>query len=78
MKATIIYTQPNCKKSEQAKKVLILKNIKFIEKDVSEVETKREMIERTGGRPLTPQIFIEGKHIGTFEDLLCINNNIND
>ena len=30
------------------------------------------MIERAGGRTTVPQIFIDGRHIGGFSDLLAL------
>lgn len=73
MSEIILYTQLNCRSSDKAKQLLQSKKIKFLEKDISyDVLTKREMIERTGGRVNTPQIFIKGKHIGGFTELTSI------
>ncbi len=70
MPEVIVYTKLNCLSSEKTKQILQSNKIKFIEKDISfDVLTKREMIERTGGRANTPQIFIQGKHIGSFSEL---------
>jgi len=44
--------------------------IKYIEKDISyDVLQKREMIERSGGRSTTPQIFMGNRHIESFDVL---------
>lgn len=65
-----IYTQPNCKESERLKDVLASKSITFEERDVSkDVMVKREMIERTGGKKITPQIFINGKNFSNINEL---------
>lgn len=64
MEKIIIYTQSNCRQSDKLKQALNSKKICFTEKDISyDVLSKREMIERSGGRSITPQVFFEGKHI---------------
>jgi len=70
MSKIVIYTQSNCRQSEKAKQLIQSKNLTFVEKDITyDVLVKREMIERTGGKATTPQIFINGQHIGNYEDL---------
>ncbi len=70
MEKVIIYTQSNCRQSDKAKQLLSAKRIEYVEKDISyDVLLKREMIERTGGRSITPQIFVQGKLVGGLDDL---------
>ena len=38
-------------------------------------EQRQEMIERSGGRRTVPQIFIDGRHIGGFDDLSALDAN---
>jgi glutaredoxin 3 len=38
-------------------------------------EQRRTMIEKSGGRRTVPQIFIDGQHIGGFEDLSALDAN---
>jgi glutaredoxin 3 len=65
-----IYTQSNCRQSDKAKQLILSRNLNFVERDISyDVLMKREMIERTGGKATTPQVFINSKHIGGFEQL---------
>lgn len=67
----LLYTQQNCRFSDKAKQLLQIKKVTFSEKDVShDVLLKREMIELSGGRVTTPQIFVDGRHIGGCDDLL--------
>lgn len=69
-----IYTTPFCPYCSGAKALLKSKGQTWTEIDVSEDEKIREaMIERSGGRRTTPQIFIDGKHIGGFDDLRALN-----
>jgi glutaredoxin 3 len=75
MPKIIIYTQPNCKNSEKIKHVLSAKDVFFEERDVSkEVYYKREMIERTGGKKTTPQVFVDGRLVHSHVDLEKIVN----
>ncbi len=73
MSQVLIYTQANCKLSDKARNVIgsaVGSSLKCIEKDITyDVLLKREMIERTGGRASTPQVFINGKHVSNYEDL---------
>lgn len=69
MQKIIIYTQPCCKESEKLKEKLSSLSIHFEEKDVSkDVIVKREMIERTGGKKITPQIFVNGRNFSNLND----------
>lgn len=69
-----IYTTPFCPYCSGAKTLLKSKGQTWTEIDVSEDEKIREkMIERSGGRRTTPQIFIDGKHIGGFDDLRALD-----
>lgn len=70
MEKLIIYTQSNCRQSEKAKQLIQSQSIKFLEKDVNhDVLLRREMRERTGGKVITPQIFINGEYLGSYEEL---------
>ena len=75
MANVILYTQQNCRFSDKAKQLLQIKKVMFNEKDVShDVLLKREMIELSGGRVTTPQIFVDGRHIGGCDDLFKLYN----
>jgi glutaredoxin 3 len=66
----IIYTQANCRQSDKVRQLLSSKKVDFLEKEIThDVLLKREMIERTGGRSVTPQIFVEGKYVNGLEEL---------
>ena len=53
-----------------AKKLLTNKGAKFTEIDVMMSSAKRrEMIERANGGHTVPQIFIDGRHIGGYDEL---------
>lgn len=66
-----IYTKQGCRYSEKALLFLQDQGIPYEEIDITaEPERKEEMIEAAGGSDSTPQIFIDGEHIGGFEELL--------
>lgn len=65
-----IYTTPLCGFCHAAKRLLTSKGQSFSETDVSRDRALRQkMTERAGGRHTVPQIFIDGTHVGGFDDL---------
>jgi glutaredoxin 3 len=71
----IVYSQPFCGYCSAAKRLLTAKGAAFTEIDVmSEAGRRGEMIERSGGRRTVPQIFIDGRHIGGYDDLSALDS----
>ena len=69
-----IYTTMLCSYCYRAKKLLSRHGADFTEIDVMvDQDRRREMIERAGGRRTVPQIFIDGRHIGGYEDLCALD-----
>jgi len=70
----IVYSQPFCGYCSAAKRLLSAKGADVTEIDVMfEAGRRDEMIERSGGRRTVPQIFIDGRHIGGFDDLSALD-----
>jgi glutaredoxin 3 len=70
----IVYSTPFCGYCAAAKRLLETKGVAFTEVDVMfDPERKLEMIERSGGRRTVPQVFIDGKHVGGFDDLSALD-----
>lgn len=70
----IVYSQPFCGYCSAAKRLLDAKGAPYTEIDVMMEAGKRdEMIKRSGGRRTVPQIFIDGRHIGGFDDLNALD-----
>mgnify|MGYP000047100975 CR=1 FL=1 len=70
MASVEIYTKATCGYCAMAKRLLKSKDVSFTETDLlREPEKRAEMIERSGGRQTVPQVFIDGEHIGGFDDL---------
>jgi len=66
-----IYTKQSCRFSEQALFFLDEKGIPYEEVDITDdPQRQAEMMAASGGADSTPQIFIDGEHIGGFEDLV--------
>lgn len=69
-----IYSKFMCSYCFRAKKLLEGKGSKFEEYDISMGGPKRaEMIQRANGRTTVPQIFIDDRHIGGFDDLAALD-----
>jgi glutaredoxin 3 len=70
----IVYSQPFCGYCTAAKRLLNKKGAAFTEIDVMfEAGRREEMVARSGGRRTVPQIFIDGRHIGGYDDLSALD-----
>ncbi|HVS24354.1 MAG TPA: glutaredoxin 3 [Gammaproteobacteria bacterium] len=71
----VVYSTPFCGYCSAAKRLLAQRGAEFKEIDVMfDPEQRRDMIERSGGRQTVPQIFIDGRHIGGFDDLSALDS----
>jgi glutaredoxin 3 len=74
MAAVDIYTIRYCPYCAEAKELLSRKGVSFHEIDASgNLDIRKEMIERTGGRSTYPQIFIGPTHVGGCDDLYALD-----
>ena len=64
-----LYTTPSCPFCVRAKRLLAERHILYTEIDVSEDDDLREDVMRRTGRRTVPQIFIDGRSIGGYEEL---------
>lgn len=70
-----IYSHPGCGYCHQAKALLSARGIEYQELDVAQdKQLIGQMVERTGGRTL-PQIIINDRAIGGFDDLRRLDQN---
>ena len=68
-----IYTKAFCSYCTRALRMLADKGVSVEEYDLTMGGPKRaEMIECSNGRATTPQIFIDGRHIGGFDDMAAL------
>ena len=68
-----VYTTPVCPYCVRAKRLLHTRSIPFDETDVSEDDELRAEVIRRSGRRTVPQIFIDGRAIGGYEELLALD-----
>ena len=70
MKA-IVYSTRICPYCVRAKMLLEIRKIDYIEYKVDENnEMFQQMLELSNGRQSVPQIFIDDKHVGGYDDLV--------
>jgi len=70
-----VYTTTYCPFCAQAKNLLKSKGVAFDEIDVTDDdELRAKMIEMSGGRRTVPEIFINGKLVGGFEELKALDD----
>jgi glutaredoxin 3 len=70
----IVYTTPFCGYCASAKRLLTRKGAAFTEIDIlADAQQRRAMMERAGGRRTVPQIFIDDRHIGGYDDLSALD-----
>lgn len=72
MANVIMYTKANCPYCEHAKTLLSQKKVTFTEIRVDLDDDAREEMMRLSGRKTVPQIFINGKAIGGYDDLATL------
>lgn len=69
-----LYTKATCPYSRKATALLREKGVNYREMDVElDPENFEEMKLRSSGRHTTPQIFIDGRHIGGYSDLEAVD-----
>ena len=70
----VVYSTPFCGYCGAAKRLLAGKGVEVTEIDVMfDPEQRAKMMEKSGGRRTVPQIFIDGRHIGGFDDLSALD-----
>ena len=73
MSKIIIYSKDVCPYCVRAKALLEKKNASFTEIKITAEVIRDEMIKKSGGRLTVPQIFIDEKHIGGYDDLRALD-----
>ena len=68
-----IYTTPSCPFCVRAKRLLEARGIPFDEIDVGNDDALREDIIQRTGRRTVPQIFIDERSVGGFEELAALD-----
>jgi len=74
MAEVTLYTKDYCPYCKAAKALLSEKGIDFTDIDVTHDEAKQqEMLAKSEGRTSVPEIFINGKLIGGFDDMKALD-----
>ncbi len=69
-----LYTTMYCPYCSRARALLQRKGVAYVDIDIAEEPTRRdEMIRRAQGRSTVPQIFINGEHIGGYDELAALD-----
>ena len=68
----IIWSKPNCPFCVQAKELLDANNMPYTEKEIGNGHTKEQLLEVVPTARSVPQIFLDGKHVGGFNNLESI------
>ena len=69
-----IYTTDYCPYCTRAKMLLDNKGVEYTEHDVTGDDDARiKLVEKSGGSKTVPQIFINDKHYGGFDDINALN-----
>ena len=68
-----MFSRPQCAYCVQAKSFLEQKGVAYKEYDVSQAKHRQEFFNRLPRVKALPQIFINGEHIGSYEDLTVLD-----
>jgi glutaredoxin 3 len=69
-----LYTTMYCPYCSRARALLQRKGVAYVDIDIAEEPARRdEMTRRAQGRSTVPQIFINGEHIGGYDDLAALD-----
>ena len=67
----VVYSKDNCQWCDRVRQLLKSVKIDYIEYRVDENnEMFQQMLELSNGRQSVPQIFIDDKHVGGYDDLV--------
>ncbi len=73
MRDVVIYTTDYCPYCRRAEAFLTKKGVPFTQVDVTGDDAAREaLVEKAEGRRTVPQVFIGGKPVGGYTDLIAL------
>lgn len=74
MSNVVIYSRPLCGYCTLAKALFDRKGVSYEEVDVAADRSRiAEMIGRSGGRLTFPQVFVNGRHVGGYDDVAALD-----
>ena len=72
--AVVMYTTGWCGYCSRARTLFAFKGVAFTDIDVEAVPGAREEMHARSGRTSVPQIFINGHHVGGFDDTKALDD----
>ena len=69
MKGIEIFTGPNCAYCEQAEALIQKHGLEYTERGINDPDVLREFKARLPRSRALPQLFADGEHLGSLEDL---------
>ena len=72
-KEVVVYSKRRCPYSWRAKRLLRRKGYAFEAADVTDDEELRAWLARATGRKTVPQIFVDGRPVGGFDDIKALD-----
>lgn len=69
----VMYATDWCGYCARARRLLQSKGVEFTEIDVDSVEGARAQMRQRSGRTSVPQVFIDGRHIGGYDDMKALD-----
>ncbi len=69
-----MFSGPGCAYCAQARALLAARGLEFVEYDISQPDHMEEYARRLPRSRSIPQLFIGGRHIGSWEDLQIIDS----
>jgi glutaredoxin 3 len=73
MNDVVIYTKEHCPYCRQAERFFTQQGVPFENIDVSDDQPMREKLVELSGQMTVPQIFIGGRSIGGYSDLMALH-----
>jgi GrxC family glutaredoxin len=73
MPKVIVYTKDYCAFCKQAKALLQSKGVPFEEIDLGDDEALQGEVWRLSGRRTVPQIFVDGKPLGGYQEIRALD-----
>lgn len=73
MAEVIVYSTNYCPYCVRAKDLLKRKKVAFKELDAEDDAVRNDMIKKAGGRRTVPQVFVNGQHVGGYDELRALD-----
>ena len=73
MSKVVLYTRDPCPFCTQAKSLLSAKGVDFEEIKMGDDENLQEEVQRLSGRRTVPQIFLDGKPLGGYQEIRALD-----